>query len=152
MDTFQPAKIVKGEARPTPYPNTTSATSTVAHVADLPDLTVALQEKPPPTKLRIGNYGHNYTYSLVTDGVYKCCRGSDDARAQNSGAKLWLQRLQRPHLAEWVAFDGADDDNVPPMGKVIFSSSEDILIEGAHQWRMEMYADRRESPFPTTLL
>ena len=83
--------------------------------------------------------------------MYKCCRGSDDARAQNSGAKLWLQRLQRPHLAEWVAFDGADVDTVPPMGKVIFSSSEDILIEGAHQWRMEM-RDGREGSFLTTLL
>ena len=61
--------------------------------------------------------------------------------------KLWLMRKGD----EWVAFDGPDVADAPPLGQAIFSSSEDILIPGSHKWRMELW-DGREGAFDTTLL
>ena len=126
-----------------PYPDV------VCRTVALQDHTVALQEHSPPApvKLRIGPCKHNYIYSLVTNGVYKCCRGSDNAVGT---AQLWLLRIH-DEWPVWIAFDGADDGDIPPVGRAIFCSSENILIAGYHQWRMEM-RDGREGSFLTTLL
>ena len=100
--------------------------------------------QPHPRTIRIGPSHHKYIYTMIAPNVYKCCRGSDDA---TGGQKLWL----RYDGLQWIAFDGPDQDDVPPVGQGIFSSTENILVEGQHQWCMLAW-DGRMSPFQTTVL
>ena len=133
-----------GANRPTPYTaNVTSVTSNVPPGA----LALAIPTNSPPAKLRIGLPKYDYTYTLVEDGVYKCCRGSDEAEGTQI---LWLRKW----LGDWVAFDGPDVADSPPVGQadqVIFKSSENILVAGDHKWRMER-SKGKEGSFETTLL
>jgi hypothetical protein len=99
-----------------------------------------------PQTLRIGPPEHNYVYSKVSGEVFKCRRGSDTCP---SGHTLWLRRSEED--GRWVAHDGPDEDRIPPMGQPIFTSGENILLDGWHSWRMEAWRGS-ESPFMTTVL
>ena len=108
-----------------------------------------------PQMIRIGLDKHGYIYSRVMNTLYKCCRGSDNCP---TGHKLWLYKFTGFGDFQWIAYDTPDHDNLPPMEPPatynpdrIFSSIEDIVVEGRHSWRI--YAgDGRESTFMTTVL
>ena len=100
-----------------------------------------------PHKLRIGPEKHKYVYTRLTDVAYKCRRGSEYATA---GHVRFLVKLPN---GQWNAYDGinSDDGAIPPMSDPIFTSYEDVLLQGWHSWRMQKW-DGRESPFMTTVL
>ena len=98
-----------------------------------------------PQRLRIGPEHHNYVYTRVSHDLYKCCRPSEFAPTTHV---LWL-RLSPD--GQWVAYDAPNDGSLPPMGQPVFSSREQVLVDGKHSWRMGMW-DGRESKFMTTVL
>ena len=102
-----------------------------------------------PQRLRIGKASYGYIYEKVagSDGIYKCERGSDWKEA---GQVLWLFQLDN---GTWQAADGHEGESVTLMvNRIRFSSSENILSEGNHDWTMRMDPQHRLGTFATTLL
>ena len=78
----------------------------------------------------------------MSEGLYKCRRGSDKCPTDH---KLFLRKGVD---GQWVAYDGPDNDSLPPIGHPIFTSYEDILVKGEHSWRIDDF----ESKLSTTVL
>jgi hypothetical protein len=95
----------------------------------------------PPHKFRIGPRRYAYVFIKMSEGVYKCRRGSDTCP---TGHKIFLLCID----GQWVAYDGPDNDSLPPIGHPIFTSYEDILVKGEHSWRIDDF----ESKLMTTVL
>ena len=98
-----------------------------------------------PQTIRIGPLKHGYLYTRMSEGPYKCRRGSDNCPSDH---KLFLRKGVD---GQWVAYDGPDHDSMPPMGHPIFTSFEDILVAGIHSWRIVEWNDF-ESNFMSTVL
>ena len=110
---------------------------------------IALVARPAstPDRLRIGKETHGYIYAKVVEGIYKCERGSD---WKEEGQLLWLFKHEN---GSWQACDGHDGEEVTQMGGgVRFSSCENVLAEGNHDWTMRMDPQHRLGTFATTLL
>jgi hypothetical protein len=92
--------------------------------------------------LRIGPERHNYKYHLVYEGIYLCCRGSDEARVLGNGDKLVL--LQTAN-GRWTAFDlasGRAPFEAEAVGIPVFDTSENAVEEGWHTWRSNYNRNR----------
>jgi hypothetical protein len=95
--------------------------------------------------LRIGPKRHNYKYSLWCEGVYFCCRGSDEA--VNLGTNERLVLLQTAN-ARWTAFDVAMDKTpleAETVGIPVFDTDENAVEAGWHTWRSN-YNRSQSSP------
>ena len=99
------------------------------------------EELESPHKIHIGPRKHGFVFIKMSEGIYKCGRGSHSCP---TGHKLFLLCID----GQWVAYDGPDNDSLPPIGHPIFTSYEDILVKGEHSWRI----DDIESKLMTTVL
>ena len=88
-----------------------------------------------PVSLRIGPAVHDYTYTYIGAGVYKCARGSGWARH--------LRLFLVCHDGFWYAVDAPLDsswEDIMRQGVPIFRSSEAVLEPGWHTWERNMKA------------
>ena len=88
-----------------------------------------------PVSLRIGPAVHDYTYTYIGAGVYKCARGSGWARH--------LRLFLVCHDGFWYAVDAPPDssfEDIMRQGVPIFRSSEAVLEPGWHTWERNMKA------------
>ena len=96
-----------------------------------------------PNQFRIGPFKHDYTYSHLEKGLFKCCRASDEGKNKSSRFCLYLYYSVESF---WVAVDAPEDarsiEEVVEKGVPIFRSSENVLVADWHVWETNWNAHK----------
>ena len=92
--------MASNRARDEALPWHTDANSLLAQSTDV--IVVSLGY---PDKFRIGPLKHDYTYSQLEQGLFKCCRASDQGKIKSSTLRLYLYFSSEGF---WVAADAPE--------------------------------------------
>ena len=86
-----------------------------------------------PDKFRIGPPKHEFTYSQLQKGLFRCCRASDQGKSSTLRLYLYFS-LQGYWVAADAPLDVSSIREVVDQGVPIFRSSANVLVADWHTW------------------
>ena len=96
--------------------------------------------EPFPNQLRIGSPKYAYDYTWQYGKVWRCIRKADGHETTGPTDKLFLIKLDTTEEEGFTWMAAHAPENVPDApslladNRVVFGSSEDVLVPGWHKW------------------